>query len=208
MSAVFFNILQYMILKTALFNFFFFLLLMVGGKAAFAQNKIEKEERIKENEVPKIARDWLYDAFEKIRRPKWFKEFSESGYSFEAKFKSENHYHSVEFDSLGNILDVEVQLEWSELANEVKSSIENYFDENLKEYKLIKIQIQYSGKAQDLEDFFDEDEHDGILVQYEIEFSGIDLSDDSRIWEGTFDSSGNFLNKRIIQVSDMDNVIF
>jgi hypothetical protein len=196
------------VLNILRFGFFFIVLFTLVGVVAFAQEKVEKEERIREKEVPKVAQEWLYDAFEKIKRPKWFKEFSDSGYSFEAKFQYDDHFHSVEFDSLGNILDVEIEMDWSELEEEVKSSIENYFGENFKDYKLIKIQIQYSGEESDLEDFFDQGENESILVLYEIEFSGIDLSGDSRIWEGTFDARGNFLGQRIIRVSDMVNVIF
>lgn len=181
---------------------------MLVSIAVLAQDKVEKEERIREKEVPKIAQEWLYDSFEKIKRPKWYKEFSDSGYSFEAKFQYDDHFHSVEFDSLGNILDVEIEIDWSELKEEVRSSIGNYFGEKFKEHKLIKIQIQYSGEEEDLKEFFDEDENEGILTQYEIEFSGIDLSGDSRIWEGTFDSQGNFLAQRIVRVLEMANVIF
>ncbi|MDG1277404.1 MAG: hypothetical protein P8O16_08995 [Algoriphagus sp.] len=190
------------------FGFSFIVLFMLVSIAVLAQDKVEKEERIREKEVPKIAQEWLYDSFEKIKRPKWYKEFSDSGYSFEAKFQYDDHFHSVEFDSLGNILDVEIEIDWSELKEEVRSSIGNYFGEKFKEHKLIKIQIQYSGEEEDLKEFFDEDENEGILTQYEIEFSGIDLSGDSRIWEGTFDSQGNFLAQRIVRVLEMANVIF
>ncbi|WP_075350870.1 hypothetical protein [Algoriphagus marinus] len=196
------------ILNILRFGFSFIVLFMLVSIVGFAQDKVEKEERIREKEVPRIAQEWLYDAFEKVKRPKWYKEFSDSGYSFEAKFQYDDHFHSVEFDSLGNILDVEIEMDWSELKQEVRSSIGNYFGEKYKVHKLIKIQIQYSGEEEDLEDFFDEDENEGILIQYEIEFSGIDLTGDSRIWEGTFDSRGNFLSLRIIRVLEMANVIF
>jgi len=33
------------------------------------------------------------------------------GYSFEAKFKLKDRFQSVEFDSLGNVLDVKIEME-------------------------------------------------------------------------------------------------
>lgn len=173
-----------------------------------AQDKIEKEESIREREVPHIATEWLYDAFEKIRKPKWYKEFSEVGYSFEAKFRYKNSFHSVEFDSLGLVQDVEIEIELKSLSTEIQFQILTYLNENYRDFKVNKLQIQYSGASDDLEDFFDEDAKDGILINFEMEFSGTDLSGDSRIWEGTFDQNGCFLGKRIVIVREMDNIIF
>ena len=128
-----------MLLNFVKLRILFLVLFMFGTVMVYAQDKVEKEERIREKEVPEVAREWFYDAFKKIKRPKWYKEFSDSGYSFEAKFKYDNHFHSVEFDSLGYIMDIEIEIDWSELEEQVKSSIENYFVGKFKEYKLICI---------------------------------------------------------------------
>ncbi len=174
----------------------------------YCQDKIEREEGVKESEVPTEAVKWLYDAFEKIKRPKWYKEFSDAGISYEAKFKLADCFHSVEFDSLGMVQDVEVELKWTEIKEKPKSAIQNYFEKEFKDYNILKIQIQFSGEPDDLEDFFDEDEREGILIQYEIEFLATDFSGETQIWEGTFDQDGQYLEKRKIIIREMDNIIF
>jgi hypothetical protein len=187
---------------------FLFICCFVISTEILAQDKIEKEESIKERKVPQMATEWLYDTFEKIRKPKWYKEFSEVGYSFEAKFRYKNGFHSVEFDSLGLVQDVEIEIKLKRLSKEIQSQILTYLNENHRVFKVNKLQIQYSGVPDALEDYFDDEVKEGILINHEMEFSGTDLSGDSRIWEVTFDQNGLFLGKRVVIVRGMDNIIF
>jgi hypothetical protein len=184
------------------------LLFLLSSISVFGQDKVEREVGIKQKQVPLEARKWLKDAFETVRKPKWYKEFSELGYSFEAKFKLNGQFHSVEFDSLGKILDVEIELEWEGLSEEVKENLTSHFQGTLQGFKLEKIQIQYSGLPEDLEDFFDEEEIDGVLIQYEIEYQAEDQSEVIRLWEGTFSSEGKFLTQRRIEVREIFNLYF
>lgn len=174
----------------------------------FSQEKIEREKRVDEKEVPKAAIEWLYDAFEEIKKPKWYQEFFESGYSFEAKFFKDGRYFSVEFDSLGIIQDVEIEIPLDEIQPEVQKNLTAYWEETYSDFKLIKIQRQYSGEPDDLEDFFDENEVENILEQYEIEYIGKEKDGDEEIWEATFDAQGKFISKRVVIVRIMDNLIF
>lgn len=184
------------------------LLFLLSSISVFGQDKVEREVGIKQKQVPLEARKWLKDAFETVRKPKWYKEFSELGYSFEAKFKLNGRFHSVEFDSLGKILDVEIELEWEGLSEEVKANLTSHFQGTLQGFKLEKIQIQYSGLPEDLEDFFDEEEIEGVLIQYEIEYQAEDQSEVIRLWEGTFSSEGKFVKSRKIEVREAFNQIF
>jgi len=176
--------------------------------SVLGQDKLEQEVRVRAQQVPLEARKWLKDAFESVRKPKWYKEFSELDYSFEAKFKLKGRFHSVEFDSLGNVLDVEIEIEWESLSEEVKANLTLHFEGTLRRFKLEKIQIQYSGLPGDLEDFFDEEETDGVLIQFEIEYQAEDQSEVIRIWEGTFSSDGKFLTHRRIIVRELFNLSF
>lgn len=175
---------------------------------AFSQNKIENEKSIKKSEVPQVALDWLDDAFENIKKPKWYQEFFENGYSYEAKFRYQHHFYSVEFDSLGRIEDVEVEIKISSLANEIRESIETYWHTNYEKYKVLKAQVQYSGEDDDLEDFFDENSSEGVRIAYEIEYQGKERNGADELWEATFDSSGAFISKRKIIIRISDNLTF
>ncbi|MEB2786923.1 hypothetical protein [Algoriphagus persicinus] len=177
-------------------------------ESSFAQNKIEREFGIKENEVPKEARDWLYDAFESTRRIKWYKEVFESGYSYEAKFKLQGEFYSVEFDSIGRIQDVEVELDFEKLPSDLQNGLKAYLSTDYKSSDIKRIQIQYSGESDDLEDFFDENRLEGILTRYEIEFIGPDKNGASELWEGLFSEDGQLIQKRKIILTPSENLIF
>ncbi|UZD22951.1 hypothetical protein PBT90_05905 [Algoriphagus halophytocola] len=180
---------------------------MISG-ALFAQDKIERELRVEEKEVPKEARDWLYDAFETTKRPKWYQEIFESGYSYEAKFKLIGKFYSVEFDSLGLIQDVEIEVDFKELPKEVQAGLEDYLLDEYKSSDIKRIQIQYSGKADDLEDFFDENSLEGILTRFEIEFVGPDETGASQLFEGLFSEKGTLIFKRKIALVPSENLLY
>lgn len=192
----------------SLFRNLSFILLFLGSISAFGQVKVEREVGIKGKQVPTEARKWLKDAFESVKKPKWYKEFSEIGYSFEAKFKHKGRFHSVEFDSLGNVLDVEIEVDWEDLSEEIRENLTSYFEGSLRGFKLEKIQIQYSGLPEDLEDFFDENETERVLTQFEIEYQAEDPLKIVRLWEGTFSSEGKFLSQRRIEIRDIFNLTF
>lgn len=189
---------------------FIFTLLFFGmiTGSLFAQDKIERELRVKEKEVPKDAREWLVDAFESTKKPKWYQEVFESGYSYEAKFKLKGKFYSVEFDSLGRIQDVEIEMDVEELPKEVRTGLEDYLSADYKSSDIKRIQIQYSGEADDLEDFFEENSLEGILTRYEIEFIGLDEAGASELWEGLFSEEGKLMNKRKIILTPSENLIF
>ncbi len=180
---------------------------MISGPL-FAQDKIERELRVEEKVVPKEARDWLYDAFETTKRPKWYQEVFESGYSYEAKFKLKGKFYSVEFDSLGRIQDVEIEIDFEELPKEVQTGLEAYLSADYRSSDIKRIQIQYSGKPDDLEDFFDENSQEGILTRYEIEFIGPDEAGASELWEGLFSEKGDLIRKRKIVLTPSENLVF
>ncbi|WP_111669452.1 PepSY-like domain-containing protein [Algoriphagus litoralis] len=174
--------------------------------ASLAQEKIEKESGIKASQVPAPAKEWLEDAFENLKKPKWYLEISQLGRSYEAKFQFQDHYYSVEFDSLGNIQDVEIELEQAEVSPEVWSAIQSYFDSTYEQVKVEKIQRQLSGSASALEDYFDEDEREGIVIRYELVFQG--KNDIWELWEGLFDAQGILLSRLKVQIRANDNLIF
>lgn len=174
--------------------------------ASFSQEKIEKESGIKASQVPEPAREWLEDAFEDIKKPKWYLEISQLGKSYEAKFQFKDHYYSVEFDSLGNIQDVEIEINQSEVSPEVWTEIQSYFDTAYEQVKVEKIQRQLTGSSSALEDYFDEGETDGITIRYELVFQG--KKEAWELWEGLFDESGKFLSQLKVQIRANDNLIF
>lgn len=173
---------------------------------SLAQEKTEREVGVKPSEVPDAAKSWLKDAFEKVKRPKWYLEYSQDGQAFEAKFWWEKHYHSVKFDSLGKLIDVEIEISKDEMPSSSWEKIQGYFQSEFEEFSVMKIQRQLIGDESDLEDFFDEKETEGVTIRYEIVFQG--KKGVWQIWEGLFDEQGAFISIVRVQMRSVDNLIF
>ncbi len=112
----------------------------------FAQEKFEKERRIKTANVPAEALSFV-DALDVKSKVKWFKEEGLSQKTIEAKFKHHKAKYSVEFDTLGKVEDVEIQVNWRELRSQVSDSICLQLKTDCSKYKIVKVQKQYSGDA-------------------------------------------------------------
>ena len=177
-------------------------------RVSFAQKKIEQEKGVKKKDVPSAAVDWLNDAFEGKKKVKWYEEFSNEGRAYEGKFWWDKRFHSVKFDTLGAIVDVEIEIPFEELDESIRASITDYLQSEFEDYKINRLQIQYSGESDDLEDFFDEDENEGIVIRYELEYTGKLKGEISKFWEGLFDHTGAFISQQEVEVRIMDNLIF
>lgn len=181
------------------------LLVYIGD--AFGQDKVERERRIKRSEVPENAREWMRDAFEGLSKVRWYYEETSGSASYEAKLRWGSKRVSVEFDTSGVVEDIEMEIDFGDLSPEVKNTLEDWFDSNYRRYDLKRIQEQWTGDPDDLEDAVDEDEVDSVVIKYEIEYYSI--SDDTKaLWEGLFDATGNFINKRKIILRPTDNLNF
>jgi hypothetical protein len=114
-----------------------------------AQEKFEKERRIKKVNVPFQALSFM-DALNVQNKVKWFKEEGLNQKSIEAKFKHNKAKYSVEFDTLGNLEDVEIVAKWNDLASNVRDSICLQLKSACSKYKIVKVQKQYLGDASKL----------------------------------------------------------
>ncbi len=185
---------------------FLFLLFFWTSFSVFSQEKIEREVKVKPSQIPDSAKKWLSDAFEGLKKPKWFVEYSQTGKAYEAKFLWKKYFYSVEFDSTGRLQDVEIELSKEEVPLNSWNQIQRYFSEEFKEVSVQKIQRQLIGSESDVEDFFDEDKSEGITIRYEIVFEG--KNDSWQVWEGLFDEFGTLISVIKVQLRPTDNLVF
>lgn len=114
-----------------------------------AQDKFEKESRIKSKQVP--ARALLFiDSLNLSTKVKWYKEEGLTNKSIEAKFKLNKVKYSVEFDTLGKIEDVEIEVNWEDLEPHLKDSILFHLKLDCSSHKIVKVQRQFTGSESDL----------------------------------------------------------
>jgi hypothetical protein len=182
----------------------FALFSLVTTVASAQQAKIEREERIKSRDVPSEARNWLRDAYEGGKKVKWYQETNEEGVSYEAKFKWKREFYSVEFSVEGLVLDIEIDKDLQDIEPDARENLETYFD-SLTKFRLLKLQQQFTGDAEDLEDMMDEDEFENITLRYEVEFYAV-IDESYELWEGLFDRRGELISIRKIVQRPTDNL--
>ncbi len=107
---------------------------------ASGQTKYEKEYRIKEKDAPGKAVSFIKKSFTKC---KWYSEESSDGKTFEAKGKLNGYKFSIEFDTTGNIIDVEKTVKFENMDSEIKQNINKSLLKIFTSYKIKKAQIQW-----------------------------------------------------------------
>ncbi|QSE96747.1 hypothetical protein [Fulvivirga lutea] len=185
-------------------------LLLLSPAILLAQqepDKIEIEERISEDEVPDLVKQRMSMLFDTKAKIKWYQERNESFQNFEAKVVKNKRRYSIEFDTLFNIQDIEVEYDLDELSEETKTGLTNYFDSNYSSYKIRRIQLQLSGDFESLAKYCKEGILDQLRIRYEIEFEG--KEEDSFIYyEGLFEKSGSLVKRRHIILNTSDNISY
>lgn len=115
------------------------LFLICSFWTAYGQEKFEREFTMKATEVPGPARAFI-DSCSFDKKIKWYKEESQEGISFEAKTKFSGSWYSIEFDTLGNVIDVEIKVKPKQLETKQLNKIKNALSGRFDRFKINKVQ--------------------------------------------------------------------
>lgn len=119
------------------------LLLLLLTHYANSQNKYEREYRIKKAQFPSAALELVQDKLQEARRIKFYRETDSAKVSYEAKFKKNRLWYSVEFNEQGILEDVEILIEEVDIPSETMQQIRDYLKESFTKYRIKRIQQQY-----------------------------------------------------------------
>ncbi|MBK7873616.1 MAG: hypothetical protein IPJ74_24595 [Saprospiraceae bacterium] len=171
--------------------------------AILAQQKFEREDRIKDASVPAQALAFI-DSTKVDSRIKWYQEESHLGITIEAKFKYKKSRYSIEFDSTGIIQDIEIEIKT--LPKAVLERMNKELDSVFNKYKFQKIQLHYNGSEAVLAGVFEqEDMSNRLNTYYEIIIKGWELKT-PKLYEITFDDEGHLIKKIHIIQRNSDNL--
>lgn len=175
-------------------NLIYILLLITFTPSSnlFAQEKFEKESRIKQKDVVAKALSFM-DSLHFPNKVKWYKEEGLSGKSIEAKFKYQKALYSVEFDTLGNIEDIEIELNWDDLESNLKDSIFLQLKSNCLKHKIVKVQKQYTGSESQLLSILNPTKNQSLTTKYELIVS-CSLQKTVELFEYLFNDNGKIIS--------------
>lgn len=158
-----------------------------------AQQKYERESRIKREMIPPSAQEFI-DSIGSDSKIKWYREIGLNGVSIEAKFRYNKKKFSVEFDTLGSVQDAEFLIKKSDINPSVYKTIATKLDSLYKKWKFQKIQMQYAGKRIDIiTSILNNEPSQSINVSYEIVLKGKALGN-TQLFEITFNEQGEIKN--------------
>lgn len=173
--------------------------------SAFAQQKFEKEYRLKTAQVPVLARQFV-DSLDFDRRVKWYMEISQNGTSVEAKGRREGKRYSVEFDTTGKIQDVEIEVPYGAIPDEVQSTIAQQLQGEFEKYRILKIQQQFTGTRSELLTYLTKPKGTSVpTTRYEAMVKG-SKNDEMIEFEYTFSALGEIEKKATVVFRNTDNL--
>ncbi|MBK9337666.1 MAG: hypothetical protein IPM98_14320 [Lewinellaceae bacterium] len=182
-----------------------FALLALGYNTAHAQQKYEREIRIRPEAVPATAKAFVAACTGK-EKVHWYKEINLGFYSFEAKATRNGRRYSIEFDSLGVIQDVEIVIRFEHLTNVVQRTITAELAGRCSKYRITRVQRQWTGSANALQEVIREGSTTGQYTErFEIVFS-CKTDKGPVLYEALFDALGNLENLLEIIPRNTDNL--
>jgi hypothetical protein len=144
------------------------LIIFTYSSNLFAQEKFEKESRIKVDDAPLKAQLFI-DSLNLHNKVKWYKEEGLNRQSIEAKFKYDKARHSVEFNALGQVEDIEIEVNFEDLESNLKDVILLQLKTDCSKHKIVKVQKQYTGTESHLLSIFKIDKTSSSLtIKYEL----------------------------------------
>lgn len=183
-----------------------FIMIAIWPTIVTGQYKAEREYRIKEKEVPKLALSFV-DGLDLTKKVCWYKEEGLHRISVEAKTKIHGTRYSIEFDTLGQIEDIEYEVKFKELADPVRNEIEVYFDDNHEKTKVKKVQVQLTGQDLNLQQAVKTETVLSVIVKYEIVVKA-KIDGSYVLKEYLFDANGILEQSAEIIYKNSDNLEF
>jgi hypothetical protein len=172
---------------------------------AAQEQKYEEEHRLSSTAVPTLALEFV-GQFTARKKTRWLEEKRKNGSSIEAKFRYRRQKYSVEFDTLGNLEDVEIQILFKSLENTLQEQIKSSLAKIFRCHKIQKIQIQYRTNEDGIVGRFDNDE---MLWEVEENYELVVRGKEQnylKLYEVTFSKTGTLLKRVEIISKNSDNL--
>jgi len=184
-----------------------FAAMTLGCLPAYAQQKSEREIRVRPQAVPAAAEEFV-SACAGTERIRWYQEINLGFYNYEAKVKRNGRHYSIEFDSTGVLQDVEMSIRFSHLPEAVQGAVRAELAGRCSKYRITRVQRQWTGAAQALQELVRNGTTGGPHTErIELVFS-CKTDRGPVLYEALFDASGNLENLLEIIPRNTDNLDF
>lgn len=175
-----------------------------------AQNKYEREYRIRKSQFPEKALNYISEKLVDARRIRFYKETDSTKISYEAKFKKDRLWYSVEFNDNGALEDIEILIKPVDIPNESFLKIKAHLNDYFTKHRIRRLQQQYPiTNEQSAEETIKNAFQNLMLpsINYELIVSGKKEKTFEQ-FEILFDAQGNFKSIRKSLPPNYDHVLY
>ena len=186
------------------------ILLTLVGHSVDAQNKYEREHRIKKSQFPKTALSFMEQQLENARNIRFYKEIDSAKISYEVKFKKDRLRYSVEFNEQGQLEDIEILIKEIDIPSESLSEIKKDLGRRFKKYRIRKIQQQYLASPNEAVEVTLKNAFQNLLlptINYELIVAAREEKQ-YQDYEILFNAEGAFLSLRKSLPANYDHVLY
>lgn len=184
-------------------------LIFLSCFCSFSQTKNEKETRITYALVPDVAKSCLNSIIAQVKSVKFYKETDGKKESYEAKFKSDKQYFSIEFNSIGLLEDIEITIMEDQIPKDILKKIQGYTNTHFDKTRFIKIQKQFiNNTTKNDEQFILYVLNNPNSLNSNFEIIAELISNKTHIIkELTFNNTGEFKTSRIVEFEDYEHIL-
>jgi len=112
------------------------ILLLFYGLVGAAQNKYEREYRIRKVQFPERALGYIQEKLTDAKRIRFYKETDSTKVSYEAKFKKDRLWYSIEFNKEGGLEDIEILIKSIDIPEASFQTMNTYLMQSGKSPKI------------------------------------------------------------------------
>lgn len=184
--------------------------LLFCGCFSFAQYKYEREYRIRKVQFPEKALGYIQEKLTEAKRIRFYKETDSTKISYEAKFKKDRLWYSIEFDEQGGLEDIEIIIKPLDIPDEALGRIQEYLSQNFKKYRIRKIQQQYPFSEGEEPETTIKNAFQNLMlpsINYELIVAGKKEKNFEQ-FEALFDAEGSFRSMRKSLPPNYDHVLY
>lgn len=175
-----------------------------------SQVKVEREHRIKKNQFPETAHDFIKEKLQDAKKLRFYKETDTAKISYQARFKKDKLYYSIEFDESGKLEDIEILIKEVDVPEDSWSNITKFLNEKFTEFKIRKIQQQYPITSDETAETTLYNAFQNLLIpslNYELLVRG-KIHEDRADYEILFGAEGDFIKMRESLPANYDHVLY
>ncbi len=175
-----------------------------------SQVKVEREHRIKKNQFPETAHDFIKEKLQDAKRIRFYKETDTAKIRYEAKFKKDKLYYSIEFDQSGKLENIQILIKELDVPDDSWAQITKFLNEKFNKFKIRKIQQQYPITSAESAETTLNSAFQNLLIpslNYELMVRG-KIQDDHADFEILFGAEGDFIKMRESLPANYDHVLY